>query len=201
MTKTLILGAAIALALSGAAAAQDRPAGRLDANADRQVSLAEMQAAAAERFARSDINRDGQLTAEERRAARQTVRAERQGGRAERMAAVFSRRDADRNGVLSQAETPRRLQANFAALDADQDGGLSLAELQARRQVMTRQDRPKLSPEARAARAARRTGGDGVVTRAEMQARVSERFARLDADRNGFVTREERRAARAARRG
>lgn len=201
MTKTLMLGAAMALALSGAAAAQDRPAGRVDRNADRQVSLAEMQAMAAQRFARSDADRDGQLTAEERRAARQTVRAERQRHRAERMAAVFSRRDADRNGVLSQAEAPRRLQANFAALDANRDGGLSLAELQARRGAMTRQDRPKLSPEERAARAARLTGGDGVVTRAEMQARVSARFARLDADRNGFVTREERRAARAARRG
>jgi Ca2+-binding EF-hand superfamily protein len=201
MTKTLMLGAAMALALSGAAVAQDRSAGRLDRNAGRQVSLTEMQAAAAQRFVRSDTDRDGRLTAEERRAARQTLRAERQGRRVERIAAVFSRRDADRNGVLSQAEAPRRLQASFAALDANRDGGLSLAELQARGQAMTRQERPKLSPEERAARAARLTGGDGVVTLAEMQARVSERFARLDADRNGFVTREERRAARAARRG
>ena len=207
MTKSLILGAALAVALGGVAAAQDTRAGRVDRDGDRRVSLAEMQTAAAARFARNDLNRDGQLTRDERKAARQTTRAQRVERRGERQNAVFARRDANRDGVLAQAEARRRLQARFAQLDANRDGGLTQAELQAGRQAIrteNRADRQAMRAEKRAARQAQRAAGargDGVLTLAEMQARVSARFARLDANRDGFVTRDERRGARAGQRG
>ena len=41
--------------------------------------------------------------------------------------------------------------------------------------------------------------GDQRVSLAEMQARATERFQRLDANRDGFVTRDERRAQRPQR--
>jgi len=202
--KSLMLGAALAVALGGAAAAQDRPAGRADQNGDRRISLSEMQASAAQRFARLDVNRDGGLTREERRAGRQVTRAARAERRAGRQTAVFARRDADGNGVLSQAEAPRRLQTHFAHFDANRDGGLSAAELQAGRQAMAAQrraDRPARAQARPEGRVRADANGDRVISLAEMQARVTARFARLDGNRDGFVTRDERRAARAARRG
>ena len=44
------------------------------------------------------------------------------------------------------------------------------------------------------------TDGDGNLTRAEFLARAEQRFATMDADKNGTVTRAERRAARQAMR-
>lgn len=51
------------------------------------------------------------------------------------------------------------------------------------------------TPPARTAKAD--TNGDGALSRAEFVAQAQARFDRLDADRNGQVTREERRTARA----
>jgi Ca2+-binding EF-hand superfamily protein len=42
--------------------------------------------------------------------------------------------------------------------------------------------------------------GDGALSRAEFMAQAEARFARLDADKNGLLTREERKTARAAMR-
>jgi len=198
MLKTTFLAAAATLVLAGTAAAQDaRPAGRMDRDADRRVSLAEMQAASATRFARLDVNRDGQLTREERKAGRQAVRAERQGRKGERQAARFARRDADRDGGLSQAEAPKRLAQHFAHLDANRDGRLTAQEFQAGR-AMLRAERGPKAP--RGQRQGADANKDGVVTRAEFDARVQARFVRIDANRDGFITRDERRTMRQQRR-
>lgn len=45
------------------------------------------------------------------------------------------------------------------------------------------------------------TDGDGTVTRADALAFASDRFARMDANGDGQITKDERRAARQARRG
>jgi len=202
--KALMLGAAFAAALGGAASAQDgRTTSRADRDGDQRISLAEMQGVAAARFAALDADRDGRLTRDERRAGRQSLRAERTARRAERMNAAFVRGDANRDGVLAQAEAPRRLQARFGRFDADRDGALTPAELQAGRRAMQSDARASRQAARQAARTNRpaEARGDGVVTLAEMQARVSARFARLDANRDGFVTRDERRTGRAARQG
>jgi Ca2+-binding EF-hand superfamily protein len=51
-----------------------------DANKDGRVSLAEAQQAALSHFDRADLNRDGQVTPDERRQSRQQRRAQRQPG-------------------------------------------------------------------------------------------------------------------------
>lgn len=204
MFKTPLMVAAATFILAGSAAAQEaRSAGRVDRDGDRRISLAEMQAGQTERFARMDVDRDGRLTREERKAGRQAMRLQRMGQRAERQAAMFARRDADRNGALSQAETPARLAPHFAHFDANRDGGVTAQELQAGRVAMRAAMRAERGPKpARSDRAQRAdTDNDGVVTRAEAAARVQARFARLDLNRDGFLTRDERRSGRDQRRG
>ena len=213
MMKTMIAAAGLAVVLAGAAHAQPAQGGRRgsDTDGDRRVSLAEMQARHAERFARLDRNRDGLVTQAEAREAREQIKAERQTRRAERreqrahgrqargarMEQMFAARDADRDGFLTQAELGPRGTQRLARLDADRDGRLSLAELQAPRQ------RGERAPRARS-----QSGGmfarldanrDGALSRAEFDAQLRVRFERLDANRDGFVTQDERRAFRAAR--
>lgn len=64
--------------------AHQRGEGRMQAMADRTVDIASVEQKARESFARMDANRDGQLSAEERRAARQTMRESRRGERTAR---------------------------------------------------------------------------------------------------------------------
>lgn len=212
MLKTTGIALAAVLAFAGAASAQDGRSSRADRDGDRRVSLAEMQARAAERFARFDLDRNGQLTREERRTGRETVRAqrvaqqsERAGQRGERRAARLARLDVDRDGQLSPSEAPPRLQERFSQLDADRSGGLSAAELQARRSQMRGQAAGRARGQGAQSRDPARVrpdaNRDGVVTLAETQARIAARFARIDADRDGFLTREERRAHWQSRRG
>jgi Ca2+-binding EF-hand superfamily protein len=206
MLKTTGIALAALLAFAGVVSAQDgRATGRIDQDGDRRVSLAEMQARAAQRFVRLDTDRNGQLTQEERRAGRAALRAkraERREGRVaqrgERRAERLARLDVNRDGQIGQAEAPPRLAQRFAQLDTDRNGALSRAELQARAgmrgqavQAVSR-DPARVRPDA---------NRDGVVTLAETQARVAARFAAIDADRDGFLSRQERRSHRQNRRG
>jgi Ca2+-binding EF-hand superfamily protein len=199
MIKSTLLAAAATLLLAGTASAQDtRAGGRLDRDGDKRVSLAELQAAQAERFTRLDTNRDGQLTRDERQAGRQAMRAERAAQRVERQAEMFSRRDADRDGGLSLAEAPKKIGPHFAHVDADRNGRLSPQELQAARTMLRGERGPK---SVKADRPRVDANGDGAVSRAEFDAQLRVRFARMDADRDGFITRAERKAVRQQRRG
>ena len=209
MLRTTGMTLAAALLFAGTAWAQDgRAQSRVDRDGDRRVSLAEMQTRAAERFARMDVDRDGRLTREERRAGREAMRAERaalrqsrSGERGGRRAAMLARLDANRDGQLSLAEAPPRLAQRFAQLDADRNGRLTTAELQAGRSQARGHGRGRDGQGRGLDRVRPDANGDGVITLAETQARVSALFAKVDADRDGFLTRDERRARRQERRG
>jgi hypothetical protein len=198
MKKSMILGAAAALLMAGAAQAQQPVRRGADADGDHRISLQEMQVKAAERFARMDANRDGRLTREERQAARTQLRAEREQRRGD-PAQRFARRDADRDGFLNPAEAGPRLAPHFAHLDADRNGRLSPAEVQAGRQILRGERRQAHAADA-PGRARADANRDGVITRPELDAQVFARFTRLDVNRDGFLTREERRAGRGPRR-
>lgn len=64
--------------------AHHRDGGRMQAMADRTVDIASIEQKARESFARMDANRDGQVSAEERRADRQAMRESRRGERTAR---------------------------------------------------------------------------------------------------------------------
>ena len=70
---------------------------QMDADADGQVTAAEITAHVAARFAAADANNDGALSAEE-------LAQQAEGKRAKRAAKRFERMDADNSGGLSMEE-------------------------------------------------------------------------------------------------
>lgn len=98
----------------------------LDTDGDQAVSRAEIEAAAASRFAAIDADRDGQATVEEIRRYREQQRAERQQRR-------LARLDADGDGRISQAEFVARRLAQMERLDRNGDGVLDADDRPMRR--------------------------------------------------------------------
>lgn len=171
MTKKVLIAAGIGIvAVAGIAiaqpGAQDRPGG----DTTRQSVVDRTNA----RFDQLDENRDGRVTPEEARAARERRREE----RADRM---FERLDADGNGSITREELRE---------GHGRRGGRGMRI--ARRGGSD-------GPGGRM-RGMRGFGEQGFITREQMQERALARFDRLDADRNGTVTIAERQAARDARR-
>jgi Ca2+-binding EF-hand superfamily protein len=178
MSAVTLAGAA--LAAGGAASAQPAPQGSRPA---AEMTREQVQARAAEAFARLDLNRDGKLD---------------QGDRQARQKAVFDRVDADHNGAITQAEfSAVREQRREAAGDrqAQSAGQRRDDGVQARGQrgpggpgPMARGPRNQGVPGARAD-----GNNDGTVTPTEFAAAALERFERADANKDGKVTRAERR--------
>ena len=141
--------------------------------AAQPMTKAEVEARVKARFERLDTNRDGIVTREEVDATRAARRAEAQNRR-------FTMMDADRNGSISRAE--------FDTAVAQR------GERRAERGGKRWKRGNRAGPEAMLARAD--TNEDGRLTLAEALARPMARFETVDANRDGTVTPEERRAAR-----
>jgi Ca2+-binding EF-hand superfamily protein len=131
---------AVAALLAGHVMAGDNPRAdgprdemRADKDGDGRVSRAEADAAAAERtgewFTKLDLDKDGYVTQEETRQARETRRGEMQ----ERFDEHFKSADANSDGQLSldevQSSMPR-LAERFTSVDKDKNGFLSKDEMQ-----------------------------------------------------------------------
>lgn len=187
MNKTIGGVAAIALltVFGGVAVAQtaapQRPARAAMA---QPVSQADFVQRRVERLRSADADRNGTVTAEEMRAAGQAKRAERR-------TAMFDRLDANKDGAISRAE--------FEAPRAEG-------------QRAGRGERSQRGPRAGHAgrqhggmhRGAQRMGRGGEgrfpIVIAEAEQKATEAFTRLDANRDGSLTGEERRAGMQARR-
>ena len=178
MRKTFIGGAA---AVAGVATAQSpttqpgaervRPM-RGDADNDGRLSQAEFVDGRLARLTAADANGDGSVTREEMRTAMQTRRAERADKR-------FAKLDADGNGAITRAE--------FDAARSERGPRRERAHGGGRHHLMRVAHRGQ--------RAER-----GPVVIADMRTKLTERFARLDANSDGFVAADEQRAARQAHR-
>lgn len=189
MNKAILAGgvAALVAAVAGgfafahaAPVAQDRPAPaqtralRADADGDQRLSQAEFVNGRIERLTSADADRDGSVSPEEMRVAGEARRTE-------RAALRFDRLDADNDGAISRTE-----------FDAAREGrGDRRAD---------RGPRPERAANrghgGRHGDGARRMAARGPMTIAEAQAKATETFTRLDTDRDGYLTVEERRAGR-----
>lgn len=174
---------ASALAVSGAAMAQapartQTPDARPHhAQMAEPVSKADFVQRRVERLRAADANSDGQVTAEE-------MRTYAQARRAERRAARFDRLDANNDGVLDREEfnTPRARGERGEGMGARHGGGRNHRDANMR--GMAR-------------------GGEGrfPIVIADVERRANEAFARMDANSDGVLTQDERRAAMRANRG
>ena len=181
MIKTLLIsaGAGVLAILAGAAVAQTasqaspraerpHPAMRADADADGRISQAEFVQGRVAMLTAIDANRDGSVSAEERRSGMDTRRNQQASAR-------FDRADVDGNGSLSREEfvTLHGQRGERAGRGGRGPGG-----------------------EHRGPRAARAGGERGPMAIAAVQARSTAACARMDKDGDGYLTVEERRAAR-----
>ena len=171
MPNKLLIAAGIgAVAIAGGAIAQPGPQDRMARDTTRQEVAQRIDAL----FDRLDENRDGRITPEERRSARERNREEMADRR-------FARLDADGNGAITREEMREA---------RGRRGGPGMR--------MGRRGGPE-GPGGRM-RGMRGMGEQGFITREQMRERALARFDRLDADRNGTVTVAERQAAREAMR-
>lgn len=176
MRKFTIALSVGALALAGAVAAND----------DRErepMTRAGAETRANETFTRLDVNADGVLT-----------KADREAGREARVAEYFTRADSDRNGQLSLAEVTASRETRredrrerFAERRAEHPRG----EGQRDDRRWGRGGRHGLHGLTRSAD----SDGDEQISHAEFNTAALARFDRADADSDGTVTRDERRAA------
>lgn len=180
MSKSILfvagMGVAAVAAAAGIAAAQPPEGPR----AARDVTRQELIQRVDERFSQMDANRDGRVTVDERRAAAERRRAE----MADRM---FDRLDANRDGSISREEMRegRMRRGGRRGMRMAGPGGPG----------MEGPGDGRRGPGMGGRRFAMRE-----VTREEMRERALARFDRMDANRDGTLTVEERRQAREQRR-
>lgn len=180
--RNLIAGAALAVAIAGAAWAQAPETPRPDRNAD--LTRSQVIERVDQRFARLDTNRDGRFTREEAQARR----AERRTERANRM---FDRLDLDRNGSITREEM-----SQAQAQRLERRGERRAARGEAGEGRHHRGFGRRGGHHRFAMGGARMFGEQGFITAEQMRERALARFDRMDADRNGTVTAAERQQAR-----
>lgn len=169
----LVIGGGAAI-VSGAAIAAPAMHGPLsaDTNNDGNVTRAELTAALDKRFAEIDKNKDGKISQDERDAAHEA-----------RFAEHFKEMDKDGNGQISMAEMQAAHQAR--------------KDMHGQGWGHHRGMRHGRHGEAGGHKGMMDADKDGVVTKAEFQARALAMFNRADANNDGTVTKAEHEAAMA----
>lgn len=127
----------------------------------------------------------------------------------QRTAERFGRMDANKDGLLNDADRDAARRQAFDAIDADKDGTISFAEFDAQRGERREARAERRGPGRPDAPDFDRRGGrgadiaraadadsDGTVTQAEFTSAALARFDRADADSDGTLSREERRETR-----
>lgn len=213
MKKFLTTAAIGAMLAAGTAIAMQSDA---PAAPKQPISKAEMLARADARFDRLDTNKDGQLSAEERKAGAEAARAamaEKKGGElqdfmpgarrggggmGERM---LARVDTNGDGLISKAENRAMVEARFARMDADKDG---MAEAGEARKGWGKRGEGR-GGKAKGMRGGRGGGAgmmmadtnkDGAISKAEFDAMSAQRFAKLDTNSDGKIDATEMQAQR-----
>ncbi|MBK5265259.1 MAG: EF-hand domain-containing protein [Alphaproteobacteria bacterium] len=194
MKKKLFIGTALGGMIVAGSMALAATAGhgpmRADANGDGNLTKVELVASINKHFAEFDKNGDGKITQDERK-------AEREG----RFEDHFKAMDKDGNGQISMAEMKTAHESRMekrgdhmgmrghdgtdSGADSGMDRhhkGMERGDMHHRGGRMAMMDADK----------------DGIVTKAEFDAKALKMFTRADANNDGTVTKAEHEAARAA---
>jgi Ca2+-binding EF-hand superfamily protein len=105
--------------------------------------------------------------------------------------AEFDGVDANRDGRISAAEHAAAAKKMFRAMDANRDGKVTAAEMDA---AYTKVTGNKADPSGMSGADKIKVvdrDGDGVLTASEHDAASKEMFRKMDADRDGYLSREE----------
>ena len=195
---TLSLAAAALLSAGGAAYAQAHQA---PARERDPLTRNEVEQHSAAMFAGLDVTSDGKLDQADRDARRQ---------------ARLARRDANSDGIVDEADRAARQKAMFDRADADKNGAVSYEEFAAVRGQRQDQRAELRGPGRDSPRMDRRgrggprggmgdgrqadTNRDGTVTQAEFASAALARFDRVDVNKDGTISADERPADRRHRR-
>ena len=173
MKKLSIYAGLMALTVTSAAAVYAAPGAKADQDGNRIVTKAEAMAASDARFARMDANQDGMLNAADKSAM---------------MAKRFAAMDADKNGSVSEAEF---MAMHEARADRREDRQAKRMERGKMGAQGGRRGGRAMGMMARAD-----TNGDKAVSQAEFRTVMEARFTRVDANKDGSISAEERQAGR-----
>lgn len=135
--KTITLATVLLALTAGAALAQGAPGGRMDANGDGSVSLAEFKAGRVKMMMRGDANGDGKLSKAELETgmaamAKGAGAGQGQGGGG-RAGMMFGMMDSNNDGFLTRPEIEKMVERRFSRIDVNGDGSLSSSEMAAMR--------------------------------------------------------------------
>ena len=162
-----------------------------DRNADGMLSRDEAASLPriSQNFDAIDANKDGYITFEELRAFHRAHH----GGHGRHGGLKALDKDGDGRISRDEAAAAPRLAQGFDRIDANHDGFLARDELKAAHAAMREAHWARID-----------TDGDGRISLAEAQAnapRLAQNFDAIDANHDGFVTREELKAAFQAHHG
>lgn len=166
-----------------------KQASRFDADRDGKVTGDEFLNNVKQRFAQLDLNNDGKITDEDlppnMRGMGVLSKAEDGFGRHGRMLSLVRGADANNDGAVTLDEAMAAAQARFARLDKTGDGVIDNADREQMRKEMV---------DYRVKRFIHRYGADadGKVTKDKFTEEASARFARLDANKDGQISGDER---------
>lgn len=171
----------------------DRLARQFDDDRDSRITRDEYLAGIKRRFAELDLDRDGRITDADlppmMRGRMALSGNEVEGGKGMRHArmgplALLAGADANKDGVITWEEATALAVTQFARHDRNGDGVVDAADLEALRAEMV-DYRVKRTLHHHGA------GTDGKLTREQFMAKANERFARLDRDNDGVISRAE----------
>jgi Ca2+-binding EF-hand superfamily protein len=164
---------------------------RFDADRDGTATRDEFMKSVADHFAQLDLNNDGRITDDDLPPAmrgRGVLTGNADGprrGLGRRALGLLREADADKDGVVTREEMVAAAERRFAGLDRNKDGKLDAGDAD-----MLRRE----TADYRVQRFFHRFGAspDARVTKDQFYTKAKERFARLDRDSDGTITRGER---------
>jgi Ca2+-binding EF-hand superfamily protein len=165
-----------------------------DANRDGKVSGEEVRAEFARRFAEADLNSDGRIDDADLpplMRGRNVIAGGDVGmgprGRGGMMRGIGFLREADANkdGVVTRQEVDAMADRTLARVDRNNDGVVDQADRDALRKEMVDYAVKRMAHRLGA-------GPDGKLTREQFLAKTSKRFARMDLNGDGTISRDER---------